>query len=134
MMEPGIVKTSKIGLTFVLLILGIFLISSLVQYTTTGTNFFETLSFVFREKCSASLSLSTAGCNYKAHFLVSNCLDKTYTISRNSCSGETKCYGIINYDSFQASCAWSDSPGVNKYVLCIDDKEKDSASLICWIT
>jgi len=131
MMEHTIVKASKIGLTFVLILLGIFFIAFLVQYETTGTNFFETLGVVFREKCQASLSVSTTGeCIVKAKILISNCLGKTYQISKDSCSGDSKCYGTINYDSFQASCAWKDS-GNKNYVLCVDNKQKDSASLTC---
>ena len=131
MMEPAIIKASKIGLTFVLILLGIFFIAFLVQYETTGTNFFETLGVVFREKCQASLSVSTTGeCIVKAKILISNCLGKTYQISKDSCSGDSKCYGTINYDSFQASCAWKDS-GNKNYVLCVDNKQKDSAVLTC---
>ena len=131
MMEPAIIKTSKIGLTFVLIVLGIFFIAFLVQYETTGTNFFEALGVVFREKCQASLSVSTTGeCIVKAKILISNCLGKTYQISENSCSGDSKCYGTINFDSFQASCAWKDS-GNKNYVLCVDNKQKDSAVLTC---
>jgi hypothetical protein len=130
-MEPGIVKASKIGLTFILLVLGIFIIAYFTQYATTGTNFFETLGVVFRERCSASLSISTNECNVKANILVSNCLGKTYKISKDSCSGDAKCYGTINYDSFQASCAWKDSLGSSDYVLCVDNKQKDSFPVAC---
>lgn len=131
-MEPTIVKASKIGLTFIVIILGIFIIAFFFQYATTGTNFFETLGVVFKEKCQASLSISTTGeCTVKAKILISNCLDKAYQISKDSCSGDTKCYGTINYDSFQASCAWKDNPGTKNYVLCVDGKNKDSAYVNC---
>jgi hypothetical protein len=132
MMKPAIIKASKIGLTFILIVLGIFVIAFFVQYETTGTNFFETLGIVFREKCQASLSISTTSeCNVKTKILISNCLDKTYQISKDSCSGDTKCYGTINYDSFQASCAWRDSSGTKNYVLCVDNRQKDSAFVTC---
>jgi len=132
MMEPAIVKASKIGLTFIILVLGIFFIAFFAQYMTKGTNFFETLSFAFREKCSASLSIETTStCTVKAKILISNCLNKNYQISKDSCSGDSRCYGTINYDDFQASCAWNDNNGNSDYVLCVDNKEKDSASVIC---
>jgi len=132
MMEPSIIKASKIGLTFILIVLGIFIIAFFTQYITTGTNFFETLGVVFREKCQASLSISTTGeCTVKTRILVSNCLGKTYQISKDSCSGDAKCYDTINYESFQAGCVWKDNPGTNKYVLCVDKRQKDSASVTC---
>jgi hypothetical protein len=122
----------KVLSTFVFVILAIFVISFFTQYITTGTNFFETLGVVLSEKCKASLSIETvSGCTMKAKILTSNCLDREYKVSRDSCSGDVKCSDVINYESFQASCAWTDSPGTHKYVLCIDDKQKDSASITC---
>ncbi|MDI6826221.1 MAG: hypothetical protein QMD36_03445 [Candidatus Aenigmarchaeota archaeon] len=126
----------KIGLkivsTFVFVILGIFIIAFFAQYITTGTNFFETLGMIFSEKCRASLSLETvSGCTMKARILSSNCLGKEYKISEDSCSSDARCYGTINYDSFQASCAWTDLSGSHDYILCVDGKKKDSKSITC---
>ena len=126
----------KIGLkvisSFVFIILGIFIIAFFSQYVTTGTNFFETLGVVFSDKCQGSITLETlSGCTMKAKILTSKCLDKEYRISEDSCSSDAKCYGTINYDSFQASCAWADSSGDHKYVLCVDNKQKDSVSVAC---
>lgn len=126
----------KIGLklisTFLFVILGIFIIAFFAQYITSGTNFFETLGMVFSDKCQASITLEIVSeCTLKAKILISNCLGKEYRISEDSCSSDAKCYGTINYDSFQASCAWADSSGSHKYVLCVDNKQKDSASMTC---
>jgi len=122
----------KVVSTFVLIILGIFIIAFFAQYITTGTNFFETLGVVFSDKCQASITLENlGGCTIKAKILTSNCLDKKYRISEDSCSSNAKCYSMINYDSFQASCVWTDSSGSHKYLLCVDGKEKDSTSLTC---
>ena len=122
----------KLVSTFVLVILGIFIIAFFSQYITTGTNFFQTLGIVFSDKCQASVTLETvSGCTLKAKILISNCLDKEYKISEDSCSSDAKCYGTVNYDSFQASCAWTDSSGSHKYVLCVDNKQKDSTSITC---
>lgn len=122
----------KIVITFLFVILGIFIIAFFTQYMTTGTNFFNTLSLVFSDKCQASVTLEiVSGCTIKAKILTSNCLNKEYRISENSCSNDAKCYNMIDYDSFQASCVWTDSSGSHKYVLCIDNKQKDSASMTC---
>lgn len=122
----------KLIITFLFVILGIFLIAFFTQYITSGTNFFNTLGLVFSDKCQASITLEIISeCTIKAKIITSNCLDKEYRISEDSCSSNAKCYSMINYDSFQASCVWTDSSGSHKYLLCVDGKEKDSTSLTC---
>lgn len=132
MMKYKLRPELKIVLYFVGILIAIFVVASFVQYLSTGTSLFENLAIVFTEKCSGSLSLSTTGteCVVKARIITSRCNGKTYQIRETSCLGNVKCYGIINYDSFQASCAWSDS-GSHKYVLCVDNRQKDSGTVTC---
>ena len=119
---------------FLLLIFGISVIAFFSQPSETRKNFMEYLGIAPRIKCTGSLSLSTPGineCIVYAKILTFNCIDKTYQVRENSCSGSIKYRDVITYDSFQATCAWSASKGIHKYVLCIDGLPKDSSSIIC---
>lgn len=109
----------------------VFVIASLAQYIFTGTNLFVGLGVLLEDKCSGSLSLSNSGCVFKAKITLNDCLGKTYEVKEDSCFGNLKCEGSVDYDSTQSTCGWRDSRGSHNYVLCIGNKLKDSISKMC---
>lgn len=129
-----VMRWLKISFVFVILLIGIFVSSLLIQFPETRTNFFAYLGIVPREdKCSGTLSISTSGsgkCTVDAKILTEGCLGRNYQIRENSCSGGILCQDTVSYDSFQATCAWAVPSGNYKYVLCINT-EKDSTTVTC---
>jgi hypothetical protein len=121
----------KIIIYYVLIMLCAFVIAFLTQYIFTGTNLLEGLGILPKDKCSGHLSISNSGCVFKAKILLNECLGKTYEVKEDSCFGDLKCKGSVDYDSTQTTCGWRDSPGSHNYVLCIENKLKGSASKAC---
>lgn len=130
-----VMKWLKMSFIFVLLLIGILVFSLLIQFPSTRTNLFAYLGIVPREdKCSGTLSLSSSGtekCLVDAKILTEGCLGRNYQIRENSCSGGILCQDTISYDSFQATCAWAVPSGSYRYVLCVDNRQKDSVSIMC---
>jgi hypothetical protein len=134
MMKPKFNHFLSVIFLFVLIVSGIFFFAFLAQYIEAGTNFFQDLSIILSGRCSGSLTLSSSGdgtCVVKAKVLTSRCEGKDYQISEDSCLGSTKCHGMINYEHFQVACRWSVPSGSYRYVLCVDEKQKDSKSITC---
>jgi hypothetical protein len=130
-----VMKWLKISFAFVLLLIGIFVSSLLIQFPSTRSNFFAYLGIVPKEdKCSGTLSLSTSGsnkCLVDAKIVTEGCLGRNYQIRENSCSGGILCQDTVSYDSFQATCAWGVPSGDYRYVLCVNNKQKDSGTMRC---
>lgn len=131
MMKSRKTNTTRIIIFYVLIMLFAFVMAFLTQYTFTGTNFFEGLGILPRDGCSGSLSISNSGCVFKTKISLNDCLGKTYEVREDSCLGNLKCKGSIDYNSIQSTCGWKDSPGNHKYVLCVENKLKDSVSKTC---
>jgi len=121
----------KIIIFYVLILLCAFIIAFLTQYIFTGTNLFEGLGILLKDRCLGSLSISNSGCVFKAKISLNGCKGKTYEVKEDSCFGNLKCEATIDYDSTQSTCGWGDSSGSHNYVLCIGNKLKDSVSKTC---
>ena len=129
-----IIKFLRIFLVFIIVILGVFLLSIIIQYPDLGKDFPENLGVVTGGICSGTITVANPGinkCVVSADALISGCDKRYYQIREQSCSGEIKCDGYVNYKSFQVGCAWETAPGSHKYVLCIDKSQKDSENFIC---
>jgi len=127
------IPLSRIILTLVVIFGSVFGLASLLQYYFTGTNLFETLGFIISDKCSATLTLSkqSNACLFDVKIITENCNNRFYELKEGSCFGETKCSGIIGYDSFQSKCTIEGKKGINKYSLCISGREKDKVIIEC---
>jgi hypothetical protein len=134
MNQNKIVKILRIFLVFIIVILGVFLLSIIIQYPDLGKDFSENLGIVSGGICSGTLTVSsseTNKCVVSAEAFISGCDKKNYQIKEQSCLGEIKCEGYVNYKSFQTACAWETSPSSHKYVLCIDKSQKDLETFEC---
>ncbi len=130
-MKPEKTDIKKIITFYVLIMLFAFVVAFLTQYILKGTNLFEDLGLLPKDKCLGSLSISNSGCLFKAKISMNDCLGKTYEVKEGSCSGDVKCEGSVDYDFTQSTCDWEDSSGNHNYVLCIGNKLKDSVSKTC---
>ena len=134
MNQNKIIKNLRILLIFIIIILGVFLLSIFIQYPDLGKNLSENLGIISVGGCSGTLTISsskTNKCVLSAEAFISVCDKKNYQIRENSCSGEIKCEGYVNYKSFQTACAWETNPGSHKYALCIDKTQKDLETFEC---
>lgn len=131
MMKSKKTNIKRIIIYYVLIMICAFFIASLAQYIFTGTNLFVGLGILPKGECSGSLSISNSDCTFKAKISMNGCLEKTYEVKEDSCFGNLKCKGLADYDSAQSTCGWKDSSGSHNYVLCIENKLKDSISRMC---
>lgn len=131
MVESKKTNVKKIILLYVAIMLCAFFIAFLIQYILTGSNFFEGLGLLPKDECSGSLSISNTGCVFKAKISLHDCIGKTYEVREDTCSGNLRCEEAVYYDSVQSTCGWKDSSGNHEYVLCVEGKLKDSASISC---
>ena len=124
----------RIAILFVGILVVIFITSFLFQKFTRGVTFSEYLGFVFGTRCMTTLTLrKTEPCLIKARILANNCYGSRYEIREDSCSGEVKCEGNIDFNYFQANCVWNEreGSGLHTYVLCIDGKRSFTALINC---
>ena len=130
-----IMRLYKIIFGFIILLIIFFITLLFIQFPSTRANLLTYLGiFPTADKCQGSLELSSSGittCTVKAKVIANGCQGINYQIREKSCSGSIKCQDNINYDSFQASCAWTVHSGVHRYVLCVNNKQKDSESVMC---
>jgi len=130
-MEKAKTDIRKVIVYYVVILICALVIAFVAQYIFTGTNLFVGLGILPWKECSGSLSISNSGCMFKAKISVTGCAGKTYEVKEDSCFGSLKCDGSADYDSIQATCAWRDSSGNHKYVLCVGNELKDSVSKTC---
>jgi len=130
-----VMRLLTISFAFVILLLVISLTVLFLQFPSVRSNFFGYLGIIpISNKCSGTLSISSSGlnkCILKAKIVTNDCTGQNYLIRENSCSGNILCQDIINYDSFQANCAWSVFTGNYEYVLCVNDRQFDSGTAVC---
>ena len=138
MIQMNLNKTMKllrISFVFIVLIIIIFATSLLIQFPSIRSNFFTYLSIVPTvDECQGSLELSSSSineCLIDAKIVTDGCLGRNYQIRENSCSGGILCQDSIEYDSFQATCVWAVPSSNYRYVICVNNKQKDSKSVMC---
>jgi hypothetical protein len=130
-----VMKWLKTSFVLVLLLICILVLSLYIQFPSMRSNFFAYLGIVpMGNKCSGTISVSISGlnkCTLEARIMTNGCTGNNYQIRENSCSGSILCQDNINYDSFQATCAWVVFSGNYKYVLCVNNRQINSANVVC---
>ena len=130
-----VMRFLTISFSFVILLIVICLTVLFLQFPSVRSNFFGYLGIVpVLDKCSGALLISSLGsnkCTLKAKIMTNDCNGQSYQIRENTCSGNILCQDIINYDSFQANCAWIVFSGNYKYVLCVNNRQINSGNIVC---